>query len=302
MGGVYLSSPNKSKATIVDESKTFIYAASGMQGWRRSMEDAHIHVCDLVPDVSVFGIFDGHGGKEIAIFVERHFIEELQRNKNFKDQKFQEALQETFLKMDELILTPEGQKEINQIKGGDEEVSTAGCTANVALFHKNILYVANTGDSRSVLCRNNTNYDMSHDHKPDNYLEKQRIEKARGFVSDGRINGSLNLSRALGDLEYKKDIRLKLNEQLLIAHPDIEKVELTLNDQFLLMGCDGIFETLSHQDLIKFINQKLDDQPVTPYILGKVAEDILDHLIAPDISTGIGCDNMTTIIIYLKGR
>lgn len=53
---------------------------------------------------------------------------------------------------------------------------------------------------------------MSIDHKPDNIDEKKRIEKAGGFVSDGRVNGNLNLSRALGDLEYKRDEKLKVNE------------------------------------------------------------------------------------------
>jgi protein phosphatase 1G len=53
------------------------------------MEDAHIHISEVVPDVSVFGVFDGHGGKEVAAFVEKHFIEELLKNKNFKDQKFE---------------------------------------------------------------------------------------------------------------------------------------------------------------------------------------------------------------------
>jgi len=53
---------------------------------------------------------------------------------------------------------------------------------------------------------------MSIDHKPDNPEEKARIEKAGGFVSDGRVNGNLNLSRALGDLEYKKDDNLKVHE------------------------------------------------------------------------------------------
>lgn len=105
-------------------------------------------------------------------------------------------------------------------------VSYAGCTANVALIHtanpnsanpKVTLYVANAGDSRSVLCRQTQdnkleNFDMSVDHKPDNIEEKRRIEKAGGFVSDGRVNGNLNLSRALGDLEYKRDDKLKSHE------------------------------------------------------------------------------------------
>ena len=55
---------------------------------------------------------------------------------------------------------------------------------------------------------NDTAFPMSVDHKPDDDLEKKRITQAGGFVTDGRVNGNLNLSRALGDLEYKsqKDI------------------------------------------------------------------------------------------------
>lgn len=53
-------------------------------------------------------MFDGHGGKEVAAFVEKHFIEELKKNKNFKELKFEDALKETFLKMDELLMAPDG--------------------------------------------------------------------------------------------------------------------------------------------------------------------------------------------------
>lgn len=35
--------------------------------------------------------------------------------------------------------------------------------------------------------------------------EKERVKKAGGFITDGRINGNLNLSRAIGDMEYKKN-------------------------------------------------------------------------------------------------
>ena len=69
--------------------------------------------------------------------------------------------------------------------------SYAGCTANVSLIYKNTLYTANAGDSRTVLCRSDQPYDMSVDHKPDNPIEKSRIEKAGGFVTDGRVNGMI---------------------------------------------------------------------------------------------------------------
>jgi len=87
---------------------------------------------------------------------------------------------------------------------------------------------------------------MSHDHKPDNELEKLRIEKAGGYISDGRINGNLNLSRAIGDLEYKKDEKIGVHEQLITAVPEIIKKKITDDDEFLVLGCDGIWEIKSN--------------------------------------------------------
>ena len=69
-----------------------------------------------------------------------------------------------------------------------------------------LLFCANAGDSRVVLGRSSGDemcYPLSEDHKPENTIEKNRIEAAGGFVEENRVNGSLALSRALGDFEYK---------------------------------------------------------------------------------------------------
>lgn len=65
------------------------------------------------------------------------------------------------------------------------------------------IYCANTGDSRAILVRGTSVYDLSDDHKPDNEDELIRIEAAGKDVSDGRVDGKLSLSRAIGDLSYK---------------------------------------------------------------------------------------------------
>lgn len=55
-----------------------------MQGWRTNMEDSHILDHNVNDKIQIFGVFDGHGGKEVAKFVEKHFVEELKKNKNFE--------------------------------------------------------------------------------------------------------------------------------------------------------------------------------------------------------------------------
>lgn len=94
-----------------------------------------------------------------------------------------------------------------------ELTSQAGCTAVVLLITPDKYYVANAGDSRCVLyTKDNKVIALSDDHKPDNELEKKRIEQGGGIVAEGRINGNLNLSRAIGDLEFKNNKELKRNE------------------------------------------------------------------------------------------
>jgi len=87
--GNYLETPIKDKeASFNDSCGGYIAGGSGMQGWRKTMEDAHLAKFNISvsPNVSIFGVFDGHGGSEVAKFTERHLIEYLLENANFKKQ------------------------------------------------------------------------------------------------------------------------------------------------------------------------------------------------------------------------
>lgn len=103
---VYLDRPNTQKHNVAGESKLgYKYALSSMQGWRLSMEDAHI--CNENIDgsgIGLFAIFDGHGGIEAAKFAERHFTKALLANPNFSKKQYPLALEETFLEIDNLII------------------------------------------------------------------------------------------------------------------------------------------------------------------------------------------------------
>lgn len=190
--------------------------------------------------------------------------------------------------MDDLIQTPEGKKELMVIKSGDDESrhdgeSFAGCTACVALIAKNELYVANSGDSRCIILSGGTAHALSEDHKPELDRERERIQKAGGYIVDGRINGNLNLSRALGDLEYKKNTDLKPSEQLISAVPEITKRTLTAEDELLVLGCDGIWECLTNQQIAEFLQDKAREGKS----VSKAVEDLLDNIVAPDTSSKI---------------
>ncbi|UYV70769.1 PPM1G [Cordylochernes scorpioides] len=131
---------------------------------------------------------------------------------------------------------------IPSFSSSDEPGSDSGCTAVLALLRDNQLLVANAGDSRCVVCRDGQAIEMSMDHKPDDDPERERIQKAGGQVtSDGRVNGGLNLSRAIGDHSYKRNPEVKPEEQMITALPDVKVLELKPEeDEFVVLACDGI--------------------------------------------------------------
>lgn len=99
----YLNKPNLEKD--IDKGKNSIYEFVGcsMQGWRTNMEDAHLAELDFVSGKHIFGVFDGHGGKEVAIWVAANLVEILKSNKKFTEKKYEEALYRSFIEVDDQL-------------------------------------------------------------------------------------------------------------------------------------------------------------------------------------------------------
>lgn len=172
---------------------------------------------------------------------------------------------------------------------------TAGSTACVAIIQNVQLLVANAGDSRCVLSRKGQAYDMSRDHKPDLQAEKERITNAGGYVRCGRVNGSLNMARAIGDMELKQNKSLPAEKQIVTSIPDIRTVELCNDDDFLVLACDGIWDCMSSQELVDFVGKQLKYESR----LSAICETVMDKCLAP-ATGGEGCDNMTMILVQFK--
>ncbi|EDO31490.1 predicted protein, partial [Nematostella vectensis] len=334
--GAYLSKPKTEMNSVTESNSKMSYGASAMQGWRVSMEDAHTCLLDFDEDTSLFAVYDGHGGQEVAEYVSKHLPDVLRGDIGYKEGNTKQALIDTFLKVDESIVSEEGVDE----KGVDEEGASeepqdgeeeeeeeeeseeeeeeeededgegvlvksdeagydSGTTAIVALVKDNNLTVANVGDSRCVLCRNGIALDMSIDHKPEDEKELNRIHKAGGKVTcEGRVNGGLNLSRALGDHSYKGQSELGAHEQQITAMPDIRQTTLTEADEFMVIACDGIWNVKNSQEVVDFVKQEMKNGEEN---LSSICEKLFDACLAPDTSgDGAGCDNMTCVIVSFK--
>ena len=154
--------------------------------------------------------------------------------------------------------------------GDDKSGSTAVCVL-VSPWH---VYIANCGDSRAVLCRRGVPAVCTLDHKPTVPAEKERIQRAGGSVMIHRVNGSLAVSRALGDFEYKNVEGRGPTEQLVSPAPEVFiEARNDSEDQFLVLACDGIWDVMSNEDLCTFIHHQMtisDDRE-------KVAASVIDH-------------------------
>jgi protein phosphatase 1G len=304
------------------ENPIIKYGVCSMQGWRRTMEDAHLISLNqgLNNKTHIFGIFDGHGGREVANYVKNHFTEFFLSNENYKKGKIKEAIKETFLLLDRNLETKEAmieltkdhinfckefniqtnENEINERKNYIENIAySIGCTANIFIIYNNEdFYFVNSGDSRSLLLKRGESIKMSIDHKPELPNEFSRIKKAGLTINEGRVNGMLNLSRSIGDFQFKLRKDLKQEEQGVTCNPDILYGKKCDGDDFVVIGCDGVWECISNEGISDFIYDKFrNDRNVD---LGQIIGEVFDRGIAKSGYEENGCDNMTCMIIQFK--
>lgn len=295
------------------------YCVGSMQGYRMTMEDAHdIRICED-ESLAVFGVFDGHGGKEIAEVLRQKLVAQIFRKigAQLRHDK-QTPLKEICLEIKNCFY---------QIDAAlpEQDAANCGSTAVISVVVANrFIIVANTGDSRAILSlKGGLLKNLSFDHKPSNMGERVRIENSGGYVVNGRVNEILALSRAFGDYKFKlpwlalgpagrhnafleknrryvKDNLVPLPPELfqVSVEPDVLVYDLGALEppEFAILACDGIWDCYTNDQLVSLIRGKLGDgwnlQHITEYVLN-------DCISMASNITGIGFDNMTLLIVAL---
>ncbi|KAK4414958.1 putative protein phosphatase 2C 27 [Sesamum alatum] len=226
-------------------------------GGRSDMEDTHICIPDLARNfgcagsgeevISFYGVFDGHGGKGAAQFVRDHLPRIIVEDVDFP-LELEKVVTRSFMETDAAFAK----------SCSIESTLSSGTTALTAMIFGRSLLVANVGDCRAVLSRCGVAIEMSKDHRPSCVNERLRIESLGGYVDDGYLNGQLGVSRALGNWHIKG---LKEGEKggPLSAEPELKLITLTNEDEFLIIGSDGIWDVFRSQNAVDFARRRLQE-------------------------------------------
>eukprot|EP00927_Polykrikos_kofoidii_P076928 TRINITY_DN73942_c0_g1_i1.p1 TRINITY_DN73942_c0_g1~~TRINITY_DN73942_c0_g1_i1.p1 ORF type:complete len:418 (-),score=76.85 TRINITY_DN73942_c0_g1_i1:349-1458(-) len=299
-----------------------------IQNTRQDMEDAHCTVIPeatmlktlsgnkilTVDDerakkepvlLGFFGVFDGHGGKRAAEFAEAKLYEAFMRrleNKSdaqaWSPEDEMSAVRAAFLETEESLL------EISK-----EQEWMDGTTAAVAIVVREkggqrALIAGNVGDSEILLGRREANGPGEHEVLSEVHnMAKNQAERARVEAEGGRVFGtrlghprfnprfaSLAVSRALGDLFFKDPELTENKVSALSAEPFLIRREVTELDRFVLLGCDGFFDTVDYGEAVDFTFSCLD--------AGNNPEDASGALVELAKRKG-STDNITVLLVEL---
>jgi len=143
---------------------------------------------------------------------------------------------------------------------------------------RRVLYSANAGDARGVLCRAGKAVRLTYDHKGSDKQEAKRITDAGGFVMSGRVNGVLAVTRSLGDSSMK---------EFVVGAPYTTETELCDEDEFLILACDGLWDVTSDQAAVDLIHDVEDAQ-------------VASQMLLKDALANHTSDNITVLVVRFK--
>lgn len=266
------------------------------RGQREDMQDAHLLLNDLslglpfVRRCALYAIFDGHAGTRAAKYCTENIPALLKKklssygDLSTMEKQLKRIFTETFKSIDEGFLA-EARK--------SKPVWKDGTTVTCVLLLNDALYVANLGDTKAIVCRNKetgfSSIELTVNHNPTMYEERMRIQKASGTVRDGRVNGIIEVSRSIGDGQFKT--------HGVTCIPDMKKLTITPSDRFLILACDGLWKSFDNEEAINYVNGLLEKS-------SKGMEDkevwqkMADDLAAEAVRRRCG-DNVSVILIRL---
>ena len=219
----------------------------------------------------LFEIFDGHGGDEISTYLQNNLAKIYKQNLLLNKGNIILSLKNAFHDADD-----EMRDQLN--------IEGLGSTGTLVHIVKNnfsdelVVYSANVGDSRVSLISPEHIIRLSYDHRTSDEKEKKRILESGMDIIDDRICGTLMLTRIFGNYEYKEENEEKNNDinnnKGLICEPFISKINIDSNieNQFLIIASDGIWDILTEEDIQKIIQKYQDTQKICSIIIKKCLE------------------------------
>lgn len=162
-----------------------------------------------------------------------------------------------------------------------EKASQAVHKIQETASRQRVLYTANVGDARIVLCRNGKALRLSYDHKGSDENEGRRITNAGGLILNNRVNGVLAVTRALGD-SYLKD--------LVTGHPYTTETVIQPDiDEFLILACDGLWDVCSDQEAVDLVRNNPSPQAASKLLV--------DHALSR-----FSTDNLSVMVIRFDSK
>ena len=279
------------------------YSYNSSMGKYRDYNEDTITATKILSDTYFFAVYDGHGGNGCSLYLKENLHKYI---KNFSKEGINEAInivENNFLKE----------------KALDENgivTDHSGSCGIMALINKNKLIIANIGDSRLVLFKKSSPFFITEDHKPNSPKEKLRIEKAGGSIyqtqtfipiyQNGkkieipwRVDpGRLSVSRTFGDVEAKNE-NLGGKKNVVVALPDITEIELDEDFNFLVIGCDGIFDVLTNEQILECVKIVIKEKKIEEkqnINISELCGDISDMIIKSSLALD-SFDNVSCIVV-----